>query len=203
MTPRTAQCDERRPHSLRCSAEGAGSIDAGPATVNREHAAGLRRFIPADETIILCIRPSVWFLVLARAEGLAAIVAVSLVGAWAGSMGWLEVQEWTVAAFGVIAFAVLFAWNCVDWLTRLYVLTDRRVLRISGVVRQRMIETPLGRVQSIAMHRGIRERLSATGTLVVASAGEHVSAVVWYMIDQPARVNQMLREAIDRYGGHP
>ena len=89
--------------------------------------------IGADEKVILAVKPSLWLIAFFsfRTVVIAAVVAVILtlssprlnLGRWAG----YAIQFCALAAIARLAFALL------QWASRTYVLTDKRIIRIRGV----------------------------------------------------------------------
>ncbi len=71
-----------------------------------------------------------------------------------GSLGW----------FG-------FAWWF--WITEEFVITDKRVLIVSGVITRRVAIMPLTKVTDLTYERSILGRLLGYGVFVMESAGQH------------------------------
>lgn len=169
------------------------SVAAGP---------GIARLVPPGETIILALRPSVLFIVLSRLESLAA-VALGSAGLW-----WLAAAEavplapWRAVVGGLGAGLLILVHAGGDWLTRYYLLTDRRVIRVRGIVRQSTYDLPLGSVQNVVLWRSARERALGLGTPAFASAAATLGEFGWEMVARPADVLRIVRDAIDRYGRH-
>ncbi|CAN5846234.1 hypothetical protein BH11PLA1_BH11PLA1_14350 [soil metagenome] len=163
----------------------------------------LSRSLPADEIVLLSLKPSAWFLVLWRLEVSAGAVGVSLGALALSALGVLQVRPGFVIAYALIVLAFVLIVNCLDWLARAYVLTDRRVVRVGGVVRRSVYDVPLARVQSALLHKGVRERMSGCGSIVFSSAAAAgiTGEFAWHFIDQPERAAAAVRDAIERFGG--
>jgi len=87
-----------------------------------------------DETVILAIRPSAWFILigLLPAVPVAALAVVALL-----VMSMAEDVPWDTAqavAAGAVILGVRGAWQAYDWFGRAYVLTDRRIIVRAGIV---------------------------------------------------------------------
>ena len=95
---------------------------------------------------------------------------------------------------------VRLCWQALDWWNRLYILTDRRVVRRMGVLRIYVFETPLRHVQHTSVFASIRERLFALGTIGFATAGSDTYEAFWVMVAKPFDVHRVVVEAIERYG---
>lgn len=163
----------------------------------------LERSLPGDEVIIASIRPSVWFLFMVRLDVAAGILGVCGLGLLMAELEWLRIRPVACGLSAGVGLAALLGVNCVDWLCRAYVLTDRRVVRVSGILRRVVYEAPLNRVQSVTLHKGIRERLCGCGTIVVSSAADSSAgrSLSWYFIDRPEQSSALLRETIRKYSG--
>ncbi len=165
----------------------------------------LKSYIPPDERVIYRLKPSPLFIVLVPLRVLVVLITVWTLGAWgasalAGAQNNALVQlasygRWLFPIFAGLIALRLF-WQSLDWLARLYVMTDRRVIRVSGVLRQRAIDVPLARVQNITVSRSIRERVFGLGTLGFATAGTAWTELAWVMIPNPKRALTITRDAI-------
>ncbi len=181
----------------RGGARDGGATLAGLSTLQRISTAGL---IPEGEAVILAIKPSRWFLLLSRG-GLWVGWLIALLAAW-----WLgPLLDTATGARGVIplvlaAGVAIMLLAALDWQTRLYLLTDRRIVRIAGILRQTVREIPLRNIQSVTLTKSLRERLTGVGSLGVSSAGSDGYEVAWWMIGKPEETLRRVRETIDRYG---
>lgn len=200
-TPDAVDNEIRGPARAASAGEATGAVDGVPPA--RTLRAGV---LPADvlsgnELVILLLRPSPLYIPLSCAVSLCVIAMVAFllayVARWQPSVGWSDAQAFVV---GVALAAMRVAWQALDWYGRVYVLTDRRVVRRMGVLRVSLVEIPLGRVQHTAVFTRVRERIFGLGTIGFASAGSDVFEVVWVTIRSPFAVHRIVTEAIDRYG---
>jgi hypothetical protein len=91
-------------------------------------------------------------------------------------------------------------WQGLEWFNRVYVLTDRRIITRSGVLRVSVYEAQLKFIQHTTVLRRVRERVCGLGTIGFATAGSDVFDTFWVMIRQPFAVHKIVVEAIHRYG---
>lgn len=169
-------------------------------TSPRSEPRSARSFVPAGERVRLSIKPSPLFVVLSPLRGLVATVGLSL-GAFALLRG-----GWLTSAWGLNPAIALWvgagvAWlllmvALLDWLGRRYVLTEKRLLRVRGILSQHVADVPLDRVQSLELSRRLRERLFGLGSVGVLTAGSGgVPELWWAMVPRPHAVLDRLREA--------
>lgn len=159
-----------------------------------------QQLLQSGEVIILLIKPSAWYILLESWRFLAGVVlaliiAVLLIGK--GYDLWASKTDLIFLAVGI--GTIRLVWQLLEWLSRIYVLTDRRVLRIKGVLRISVFETQLANVQHTVTLFSIRERLFGLGTVGFATAGTAAIEAVWDMVARPLEVHQVVVETLNRY----
>jgi dephospho-CoA kinase len=161
----------------------------------------LRKFVPADERALLWLRPSPLYVVVRPLWALVTIAAAT--GAmWFGAMA-LDATDLATRTtwLGAALAGLVLLWEMVEWFSRLYVLTERRMICVAGVLRQGVADVPLRNVRNIVLVRGPVERLLRLGTLGAATAGTDGYELVWVMLSRPAEVLRTVRTAVDSVGG--
>lgn len=158
-------------------------------------------YVPRNETIRLSIKPGVLSVPL-RALGASIVLAAAGAGAWFAlpSVGWSGYREGALIGGGVL-MAARWLWEIAVWASRRYVLTDRRIMSVSGVLRRQVREVPLNRVQNCVLDRTLGERLLGLGTIGVASAGGAWIEVAWVMVARSSLRLGEIRDALRSAGG--
>ena len=158
------------------------------------------QLLHSGETIVLLLKPSPWFILLECVGSLAVLAIVMLCGLTVINAGLIDRShsDLLIAAVGLAALLRLF-WQFLEWISRVYVLTDRRIVRVKGVLRVEVFETALKNVQHTTMIFSIRERMFGLGTIGFATAGTALYEAAWTMIARPLEVNQILVETMNRY----
>jgi len=169
-----------------------------------EAAARAAGMLPAEllqpgETIILLLKPSAWFILLAPLRTLTTIIVLALIAETANSYMSLGFARQTIVLATLAGLMLRVFWQFLEWLSRVYVLTDRRIVTVSGVVRIGVFETPLQRVQHTNLVLSLRERLFALGTIAFATAGTASAEAYWLMLEDPLEVHQKIVQTISRY----
>lgn len=161
--------------------------------------------VPAEmlddgEVIILMIRPSGWFVLL---ESLPAILAAGALAAGLiiAARGFDLVipgkLRYLVPGCMVLMLMRLYLASF-QWMRRLYILTNRRVLRQRGVLRTEMFECPLESIESAQLQQGRLQRGVNTGDLFFTIPGHSPEMGMWRHIPRPADVEELVQEAISR-----
>jgi uncharacterized membrane protein YdbT with pleckstrin-like domain len=150
--------------------------------------------LDGGEVVILAIKPSAWFVLLVSLRWLVLGVIVAIV---AGAEFVPVAYQWYLLQAAIWLTAARLGWATLEWVSRLYVLTDRRVMRIQGVFEADLFECALIRIQSTTATFSPGERILRVGTIRFETAGESGGAS-WRVVAKPLEVHRKLREAIRR-----
>ena len=180
--------------------------EADPATGEaNDVASDVARLLPVgllqpDELVILFLKPSAWYVILGSWRSLLAIGAVVALLLWFVGLGWLPSEaRREIILFAAGCAAVRLVWQFLEWLSRVYVLTDRRVVRVRGVLRINVFESALRHIQHTSTTFNLRERATGLGSIHFATAGTGVAEASWEMIARPMEVHQTVVKALERY----
>jgi hypothetical protein len=149
------------------------------------------------ETILLALKPSIWYIFL---SGLRTIATVALAAMIARILDDQRTMVYVEAAIFLIAGRLV--WSLLQWMGRLYILTDMRILSLSGIFTVDVFDCPLRKVARARMLRIPRERLLRLGSLEIIPSDESMPAGLWQTISRPGFVHQQVLAAIRR-AKHP
>lgn len=152
-----------------------------------------------DELVLLVLRPSMWFIVLGSLIALIIIGLITFLLAYIARLPLVDWSDTYAFAFGIGATSIRLGWQTLEWYSRLYVLTDRRVIRRQGVLRPQVFEAPLREIRHTTILASARERAFNLGSIGFATTGSDVFDAFWVMIRQPADVHRVVVNAIRRY----
>ncbi len=115
------------------------------------------------------------WIVLLRWIGSALVLAVlgTVMASVYGFGGWTGagVGAWIGVALVVIAVLVALP-AFVRWGTEVYLVTDRRVIRVAGVLRKQALDSGLAKVNDVRLTQTIAGRMLGYGTLEIITASE-------------------------------
>ena len=180
-------------HCLSANATAAAEVDQSAAALARD-------LLEPDEIIILLLRPSLWYVLLSALPILGLIALATFALAYVSRLPWAGWNDVQVFALGAALAALRLGWQVLDWMSRAYILTDRRIITRGGVLRVVVYQAPLKNIQHTAVFAGMRERLFGLGTIGFATAGSDTFDSLWMMVAQPHHVHRTLAEAVRRYG---
>ena len=109
----------------------------------------------------------------------------------------LDRNDLIIATLGVLGLRLF--WQMLDWLSRVYVLTDQRIIRIKGVLNVQVFECPLQKVQQTDLLLPLSQRVFWLGTIGFATAGTAAHEAYWLMIAKPLEVHAKVIETLRRY----
>ena len=154
------------------------------------------QLLDGDEIVILAIKPSLWFVLFMSARWLIALGLVIAATAWLGtppSLGKALMVKACLALAGArVGFALL------QWVSRLYVLTNRRIMRLRGIFNVDLFECQLTKIQNTFLTMTWYERLTGLGSISFATAGTGGVEASWVSINNPLEVHERVRSAIHR-----
>lgn len=176
-----------------------GQLDANAVLAADEAALATRRrgLLNDDEIVHLTLKPSLWYVAIASARFvlgtaiLAVVLAIYARDEWT-TAGALCFVGLLLAAIGRIAVAAL------HWASRHYVLTNRRVLRCSGVFSVRMIDAPLIRISQIRLIHKPYHRPLGLASIEMRLTDDKRGALGWEHVARPTDAYETLIRAVRR-----
>jgi len=154
----------------------------------------LRIDLSEGEEVVLVVSPH-WLYILIDRAGVQLFVLAAAVLVWVFTVGALPKFAAVLLVVGWIL------WQFAERASRRYVLTSRRVVSVAGLLRQKVVDAPIGNVRQVTMYKSIPERLLGLGTLGFATAGTDGQDVIWRLIDRPGERFTEARRWIDRPAG--
>lgn len=154
----------------------------------------------SGEVIILSLRPHPLFVLLSSARDVIVLLLSGWLLWWMAGMGWMPFAPGRALSLFSSLALLRVGWSGLDWSMRLYVLTDRRVVRIVGVLRRFTFEAPLASIQHVNLTKSVPERVLGLGTIGFATAGTGAVEAYWLSIGKPDETLRIVRETLDKYG---
>lgn len=170
---------------------------AGPGAI------GAASLVPAElldggEIIIFAVKPSLWFVFLQSARWLVAMLAAVLLAHWFGE-DLVGVHESTIIRAAVAIAGIRVGLALLLWVSRLYILTNRRIMRLTGIFNIDLFECQLTKIQNTVLTIAWYERIFGIGTISFATAGAGGGfEASWVNVNQPLEVHERVRAAINR-----
>ena len=160
------------------------------------------RILRDGEQIILTVKPSAWFILLNSIQPLIILGAMVVFVAFIDTIG-LRMASEIRSGFLLglpLAMGLTLLLSCFCWIGRVYVLTDRRLLRISGfpVARVNVYECELSRISGVDVVQGIGERIVGIGSLKFTIEDNPYSNPDWINIAQVQNIAEEVRAAVSR-----
>jgi uncharacterized membrane protein YdbT with pleckstrin-like domain len=90
-----------------------------------------------------------------------------------GFAGWQGSSIGAWIGVGLLAVGALVALPAIlRWVTEVYLVTDRRVIRVEGVLRKQVLDSGLAKVNDVRLTQTVPGRLLGYGTLEIITASE-------------------------------
>jgi hypothetical protein len=148
------------------------------------------------EVVLLMQRPSRWFILLSGLKFHAVCVILMIVAAIYDERLGNNARQ--LIELGVFAMAGRLMWAVLQWMSRLYILTDLRILRISGVFSTNVFECALRQVARTFLEVTVQEKLCRIGSILIVPQDEDTPIGTWQMVSRPRRVHEKVAAAINR-----
>lgn len=147
------------------------------------------------EVVILTLKPSLWLIPLSCWP----VAAVAAAGAVVVNLARPSGSESIVYALCLGAVALKTGLATLNWLGRLYVLTNRRVLTIRGVWRCEVGHCLLEHLREIRAAAAFDERLVRVGSLAFLSSSRATVETSWDHVSRPEGLRQDILDAVAHY----
>jgi hypothetical protein len=196
----------RHPFSIlrpRVSSLVSPSESAGAATVAPPRATSLatllsRHVLRDGELVILLLKPSVWFILLSSLRFIAVDVLVVCAIFVFDLDDKMHLNKLPIVEAGVFIAAGRLMWAVLQWASRLYVLTDLRILRVGGVFNVNIFDCPLRKVARTRLLTVTRERLLGLGSIEIIPLEEASPEGIWQTVARPRQVHEQVVATINK-----
>jgi uncharacterized membrane protein YdbT with pleckstrin-like domain len=151
-----------------------------------------RKLLNDGEDVVLDLHPHWWFFVRPSLAFVASVVLAIALGPKVHN------DAVRLALLGLMAATALWwVFRYIKWRTTNFVVTTDRLVFRGGVLSKSGREIPLDRLNDIAFHQGLFERMIGAGDLMIESAGER-GQEQFTDIPHPARVQNAIYAEIER-----
>jgi len=155
-----------------------------------------RHLIRDGEVILLTLKPSIWF-ILFTAMRFCAIVLILMIAVQL-LMYQAPYRARVFLEVGALLIAGRVMWAVLQWMSRLYILTDMRILILSGIFVADIFDCPLRKVGRTRIVWTMKERPLNLGSIEIIPFDETLPIGMWQTIPRPREVHQQVVAAINR-----
>lgn len=174
-------------------AEAPPAVEATPVPAVK--AAAKLQILDEDEVIQLSIKPSLWFIPLVSLGWVAAAGLLAAALALAQRSGWT--REGLLAFQVLVGIAALrLGVATLQWASRLYVLTNRRVLRFKGVLSVDVAQCRLARISAVDLYTPAYARALRLGSIRMRPVDPDQPLLSWDEVARPQEIHEILERAI-------
>src|SRR5581483_1742111 len=186
------QCDPRR--SVRSGAAarqvGHGECKDDAGSVDMIGRASSVLLNPAVERRVIRVRRhwAVLIIPLLQTIGvlIAAVVLSKLISAAGIDLWLLQSLLWYIA----VAALIRYAWKVLEWWVEVIIVTDKRLMKTSGIIQTKNSMMPITKVTDMSFLRPVLGQILGYGTVRVESAGQKQDLEYLKFLPQPEEVFQ-------------
>ena len=145
-----------------------------------------------DETVVLALKPSLWFIPLACSWWL--ISAVSAACVFMLYIPWIYSGYTAAACLTSALLRISFA--ACQWAGRYYILTDQRIIRVRGVLNIDIFQCGLDKIQNTYLTLSFIQRIIGLGTIIFTTAGTAGIEAIWLHCSYPLKIHEVLQDTL-------
>jgi len=153
-------------------------------------------YLAHDEHVVWDERPDLRSWMLEQVLDVVVMVVVAVIAILAPNAA-----VTTLASLAVVGLSAALFWRFMDRRYTRYVLTDRRVIRVSGVLRRDHEWISWVKVTDVSVKRSFVDRLVGTATIRIQSANEMSGFAAMTDVPQPAAFAQTIATLVTKARG--
>jgi hypothetical protein len=184
---------------VHASEAGAATADAPPRSRASLAALLTGHILNDGELVLFILKPSWAFIPLSSIRFLAGI-AIGMIAARVFAES-LPYRTTVYTELGLLLAAARLMWAAMQWMGRYYILTDMRIVRLSGVFTVEIYDCPLRKVGRTRLVYTLKERILRTGTIEIFPFDDYPIGS-WPMVPRPVEVHEQVVAAVNR-ARHP
>jgi hypothetical protein len=123
--------------------------------------------------------------------GIGAVVQTNLSSPWRDILGW-------AAAILFVGGLLLLGWTILRYINQEYVLTNRRVIQVEGVLNKKVTDSSLEKVNDVVLTQSVFGRMFGFGDLEVLTASES-GISKFRMLVEPVKFKRAMLDAKHEY----
>ncbi|MBV9650650.1 MAG: PH domain-containing protein [Pseudonocardiales bacterium] len=123
---------------------------------------------------------------------IAAVVLSKLISAAGIDLWLLQSLLWYIA----VAALIRYAWKVLEWWVEVIIVTDKRLMKTSGIIQTKNSMMPITKVTDMSFLRPVLGQILGYGTVRVESAGQKQDLEYLKFLPQPEEVFQAVSELI-------
>lgn len=153
--------------------------------------------LDGDEIVQLSIKPSLWFIPLVSLRALLAVAFVAITLVILMSSGAAPRASTPFLALALLAM-LRVAVATLQWASRLYVLTNRRVMRCTGVLSVTVSQYRLSKITGVELAVPWYGRFLGLGSVHLGPPSDqrHATPQVWSCVARPHEIHDSLVRAV-------
>ncbi len=159
------------------------------------------QLIQPNEIIILMLKPSLWYIPLNSLKSILVSMLLAFTIAYVeyDFPHLLGIRKREALFFIFLALSLKLFIQSLDWLSRYYILTDKRIICVQGITNIQIFETPLQNILHTNTLFPLKQRLLALGSISFSTAGSAGVDAYWLMINKPLEIHRIVIQTLAKY----
>jgi hypothetical protein len=174
-----------------------GTAAARPMAVHPMATMLSQSILQDGEIIILTLKPSLFYIPFSCLKFCAMVLILMIASKlWLSHVGYYPSR--TLIEIGTLALLGRLTYATLQWMGKLYVLTDQRIVSISGIIAADVFNCPLRKVARIRLVFTFKERIMGLGSIEIIPMDEAVAIHSWQMVAQARDVHKQIISTMNR-----
>jgi len=135
----------------------------------------------------------------------AALACIGIVVLVSLLIHWTPEEPWIAWGYVLVLIpGVMLTWRVLQWLVKVYVVTNRRVARVAGVLNKNVKDSSLEKVNDVVLTQSLFGRALGYGNVEILTASESGINKMRMLVDPVAFKTAMVnaKETLEREFGH-
>ncbi len=169
---------------------------------NQLNTPNIKAALPADllgddEQVLLAVKSSIWTVAFLSFRTIIICGALITGAIFIAPLIKMDQYGQSVIRYSGLAIIARIAFALIQWLSRSYVLTDRRVIRLRGVFTIDVFQCSLTRVQNTFMIFTLPQRILGLGSIAFTTAGTDAIEAIWHHVNSPLKLHNIILKALN------
>ena len=157
------------------------------------------RYLSPGEEVAFEVRRHVAALLGPTSQAVGAWIMLFIIHNWLDLPSETNLID-TVMFIAVMALTLRAVWKWFEWQIERVLVTNKRIVEVSGIVTRKVASMPLGKVTDLTYQRGPLARLFNYGELVLESAGQKQALESIQYIPRPDSFYRDFTELLNNAG---
>lgn len=150
-----------------------------------------------DEIVVFAVKPSLWSILFVSFRTIVIASLIALAATFLGPVLHLGELARVIIQLAGLAILCRLGFAFLQWVSRVYVLTNKRIIRIRGVFTIDIFQCALAKLQNTFLTLTVPQRILRLGNIAFTTAGTGAVEAIWRHVADPLVIHKQLIRAMN------